>query len=58
MLYSILGLLHLILWVYALIQILGSSASAGTKILWVLIVLLLPLLGLILWFLMGPKATR
>lgn len=53
MLFTIIGILHLILWVWAIIDIVGSGKSAGAKILWVLIVFLLPLIGLILYVLIG-----
>lgn len=49
------GLIVLILDIYAIVKILGSGAGTGAKVLWILIVLLLPILGLILWFLFGPK---
>jgi cobalamin synthase len=52
---GIFGLIHLALAVYALINILASNASTGSKILWTLLVWLLPLLGLIIWFLAGPR---
>lgn len=50
------GLLILIADVYAVVKTIQSSASTGTKVLWIVVILLLPLLGLILWFLFGPKA--
>lgn len=52
---GIVGLIILILDIYAIVKIVGSAASVGMKILWVLIVLFLPVLGLILWFFLGPK---
>jgi Phospholipase_D-nuclease N-terminal len=52
---GILGVLVLIGDIWALINIFQSSADNGRKLLWVVIVLLLPLLGLILWFFMGPR---
>lgn len=52
---GLLGILVLIADIYAIIQILGSAASGGRKALWIIIVLLLPVLGLILWFFLGPK---
>jgi Phospholipase_D-nuclease N-terminal len=52
---GILGVLILIGDIWALINILQSSATNGTKLLWVLVVVLLPLLGLILWFFLGPR---
>ncbi len=51
----ILGLLHLILFIWALISIVGSRASGLTKLLWILIVFIFPLVGLIVWFFLGPK---
>jgi hypothetical protein len=52
---GLLGLIILILDVYAIIKVIGSSASIGTKVLWVVLILLLPVVGLILWALLGPK---
>ena len=54
---GILGILHLIVAIWAILSIIKSSASGGAKVLWVLLVLLLPLIGLIIWFLMGPKGN-
>ena len=53
--YEILGIIHLILFIIALISIIQSGLSIGMKILWIAIVLLLPVIGLILWFLLGSK---
>lgn len=36
----------------------ADSLNAGTKILWVVLIVLLPLLGMILYFLMGPGRRR
>lgn len=52
---GLLGLVILVLDVYAIVKTLGSGASTGTKVLWVVVILLLPVLGLILWALLGPK---
>ncbi len=53
---GLLGLIILILDIFAIVKTLGSGASTGTKVLWVVVIVLLPLVGLILWWLMGPKA--
>ena len=55
---GLLGLLILIGDVWAIINIVQSSATNGKKLLWVLLVLLLPLLGLILWFFLGPRGGK
>ncbi|MEO0443871.1 MAG: PLDc N-terminal domain-containing protein [Pseudomonadota bacterium] len=53
---GIFGLIIFILNVYAIIKTITSSISGGHKVMWILLLLLLPLLGLILWFFLGPKA--
>ena len=52
---GLLGLLILIADVWAIIKTLGSSAGTGTKVLWVVVILVLPVLGLILWVVLGPS---
>ena len=51
---GVLGFLVLIADIYAIIKIIQSSASGLKKLVWVLLVIVLPILGLILWFFMGP----
>ncbi len=53
-----LGLIHLAVIIYALINIFGSNASTGGKILWTLIVALAPIFGLIAWYLFGPGTPK
>ena len=55
---GIFGLLILILDVWAIINIAQSGASTGSKVLWIVLVVLLPLVGLILWLLLGPRTAR
>ena len=55
---GILGLIILILDVWAIVNIAQSSASTGYKVLWIVLVLLLPVVGLILWLLLGPRTGR
>jgi len=56
--YSLFGILVLIGDIWALINILQSSAANAKKLLWVVVVVLLPLVGLILWFFLGPRGGR
>ncbi len=51
---GLLGLLILIADIYAILKIAKSSASDVKKAIWIAIVLVLPVLGLIIWYLMGP----
>ena len=55
---SVLGLLVLIGDIWAIINIFQSSASSEKKLIWIVAVVLLPLLGLILWFFLGPRERR
>jgi len=50
------GLILLALNIWALISIVGSGASTGKKVLWVLLVLILPLVGFLIWIFIGPRA--
>ena len=49
------GLLVLAADVWAIVNIAQSSASNEKKALWIVLVVVLPLLGLILWFFLGPR---
>jgi hypothetical protein len=55
---GLLGLLILIGDVWAIINIFQSSVSNEKKLLWTVVVILLPLLGLILWFFLGPRGSK
>ena len=55
---GIFGLLILIADVWAIVNIAQSPATTGKKVLWIVLVLVLPVLGLILWFLLGPRTGR
>lgn len=55
---GIFGLLVLIADVYAIIKILQSRTQPSPKIVWILVVLIFPLVGVIVWFFAGPGARR
>ena len=50
---GIIGLIVLILDIIALVSILGASKDIGWKLVWTLVVLLLPVIGMILYFVIG-----
>lgn len=52
---GIIGLIVLILDIWALISIVQSGASTGKKVIWAVVVILLPVLGFIAWLIFGPK---
>ncbi|HEV8258127.1 MAG TPA: PLDc N-terminal domain-containing protein [Casimicrobiaceae bacterium] len=56
--YSLWGVLVLIGDIWAIINILQSTAANDKKLLWVIVVVLLPLIGLILWFFLGPRDRK
>ncbi len=53
--YGIVGLLVLILDIVAIINIIQSGLEPLMKLVWVVIVLALPVIGMALWFIIGAK---
>jgi len=51
---NIIGLLILIADIYAIIKVVQSSAQTVNKVIWIVVILVLPIIGLIIWYLMGP----
>lgn len=54
---GLIGLVILALDIWAILNVIKSSAETGIKILWVLLIVLLPVVGLIIWALMGPRGN-
>jgi hypothetical protein len=52
---GLIGLLWLVICVYAIVRTLGSSAGTGAKVLWIVVILVLPLFGLLAWLIFGPR---
>ncbi len=55
--YGFFGLLVLIANIYAIASIFSSTASTGTKVVWILLVLVLPVIGFVIWFFAGPRGA-
>ena len=53
--YGLIGLVVLIADIYAIYNILTSGASLVAKIIWTLLVLILPVVGFIIWLVAGPR---
>ncbi|MBL8660621.1 MAG: PLDc N-terminal domain-containing protein [Rhodospirillales bacterium] len=49
------GLIVLVLDVWAIINVVQSNESMMKKAIWVVVILLLPLLGFLLWIIIGPR---
>lgn len=54
----LLGILILVLDVWAIISILGSGTSGGAKLLWILGIIIFPVVGFLVWYFAGPKSGR
>jgi hypothetical protein len=56
--YGLFGLVILALDIWGIINVARSGATTGIKLLWILLIVILPVIGLIAWFLAGPRGTR
>jgi succinate dehydrogenase/fumarate reductase cytochrome b subunit len=52
---GIVGLIILILDIWAIVTILKGRGKTEKKVLWILVILILPVIGLIIWLLAGRK---
>ena len=51
------GLVVLIADVWAIVNVFQSGADTGRKVLWTVLIIILPVLGFILWYFLGPKTV-
>ena len=54
---GLVGLIILALDIWAIINVIKSGAGTGAKIIWVLLIIFLPVLGLIIWAIAGPRGN-
>ncbi len=54
---GILSIAVLLADIWALYEVLQSDENNLTKGLWAILIVLLPMVGFILWYLMGPKSA-
>jgi hypothetical protein len=52
---TLLALVIFVADIIAIMDCLKSSKETGNKVLWIILILLLPLVGMILYFLVGKK---
>lgn len=50
--------LPFVLWLVALVQIARSKAAGSTIALWIVIITIFPLVGAILWFVIGRRTAQ
>ena len=54
---GIVGLLVLVADVWAIVSIGQSKATTENKVLWIVLVIILPVLGFFIWLLAGPRGS-
>ena len=54
---GLIGLIILAADIWAIVNVVGSSAGNGAKVLWILGILIFPLVGLIVWLIAGPRSA-
>lgn len=54
---GLLGLIILALDIWAIINVIKSGTDSTKKVLWVLLIVFLPVIGLIIWALAGPRGN-
>jgi hypothetical protein len=52
------GLLVLIADVWAILNIFQSTATTERKVLWTVVVVILPFAGFVAWFFFGPRTNQ
>ncbi len=52
---GIFGLILLGLNIWAIVSIVSSASSTGKKALWILLIIVLPLVGFLIWLIAGPR---
>ena len=52
---GIFGLILLVLNVWAIINVVQSGVSNGAKVLWIVFIFILPLIGFLVWLVLGPR---
>lgn len=55
---GLIGLVGLVLIVYALFHVIGSHASVMAKALWTVGLVVFPIVGFIVWLIFGPRSGR
>ena len=55
---GIFGFILLVADIWAIVSVFQSRTTTGKKVFWIVLVLILPVIGLILWFLAGPKPEK
>ncbi len=52
---GLMGLVVLVADVWAILNVFQSRTSTGGKVIWTALILVMPVLGVIIWFFAGPR---
>lgn len=52
------GFLILVADIWAIVSTVGSNRTTGAKVLWILLIIILPVLGWLIWLFAGPRAVK
>ena len=52
------GLLVLIADVWAVVNVMQSASDTAKKVIWTVVVIVLPVLGFVLWLIFGPRTAQ
>jgi len=52
---ALIGLIVLVLDIIAIVDLLKSAKDTAKKVLWIILILILPVIGMVLYFLLGKK---
>ena len=52
---GLIGLVILVLDIIAILDVLKTIKDTGKKVLWIVLILILPVIGLVLYYLVGKK---
>ena len=52
------GVVILLLDIFAIVSVLRESSAATQKVLWIALILVLPIVGMVLYFLLGRNAAH
>ena len=51
------GIIILILDIWAIVKTIESNTSTGSKVLWIFLIVIMPLLGFLIWLIFGPARS-
>jgi len=54
---GIFGLLVLLADIWAIVSVVQSRTTTGSKVMWIFLILILPVIGLAIWLLFGPRSA-